>query len=361
MEQLEAALAACDTALGAAMDAMSDPRLTSCGSSLRHPGSGIPSGEGWSGARARALLTRVERLGRRTDALRLRLVDAADRAGVPERGGFTDAGSWTSRHTHRDRRPAASDASLAAALGQGGPPTDDTAGTTPAEAAELDAGTTDEPETPGRTLTGQALDAGDISVAHARVITRALDDLPASVDATGRATCESELLRAARTVTPARLRHIARRVLEHVEGDRATVDAHEDAVLTREEDAAHERAEFWIKDNHDGTMTGHFTVPALAGAQLRTIIDAMTAPRRRTGSAGSTPACPATRARATWAGSSASSTGSTAAASPSPSCSATCRPTTCTTRPRPPCSSRSTWPPSPASATAPPQPTPTTP
>lgn len=245
--------------------------------------------------RARELLTRVERLGRRTDALRLRLVHAAGRAGLPEQAGFTDAGAWTSRHTGQDRHHAASDATLAGALGAGAPadpptrPTTDPAPDPDAPTVDADpasASTVAATPTTGvipRTPTGVALDSGDISLAHAKVITRALDQLPGTVAPADRARCEAELLTAARTLTPARLRRAARRVLAHVEPDPQVVDAHEDRLLTAEEDAAHERAAFWLKDNHDGTMTGHFTVPWLAGTQLRKVIDAMTAPRRRTG------------------------------------------------------------------------------
>ena len=58
------------------------------------------------------------------------------------------------------------------------------------------------------------------------------------------------------------------------------VDAHEDAVLTAEEDAALDKARLTLHDNADGTVSGHFTVPSLAGSILRKVIDQLTAPRR---------------------------------------------------------------------------------
>ncbi|PRY54003.1 uncharacterized protein DUF222 [Knoellia remsis] len=153
-----------------------------------------------------------------------------------------------------------------------GPDTSGEAGTGSAEAGQA-----------GRTATGRALDRGDISAAHAKVIVAALRDLPDTVDAGGRDECEAELLRLAQNRTPAKLRIAARRVLKVVSSDPVEVDAHENTLVTSDEDWAWQAAAFWVKDNHDGTMTGQFTVPWLAGAQLKKIIDAMTAPRRRTG------------------------------------------------------------------------------
>ena len=64
-----------------------------------------------------------------------------------------------------------------------------------------------------------------------------------------------------------------------IEPDTQAVDAHENALLEREEDAARDRARLTLHDNGDGTTTGHFTVPTLAAAILRKVLDAMTAPR----------------------------------------------------------------------------------
>ncbi|QFQ30689.2 DUF222 domain-containing protein [Janibacter melonis] len=129
--------------------------------------------------------------------------------------------------------------------------------------------------------TAAALDDGRISADHARVITGAMDDLPDGLTLEQRRACEAELLLLAVNRAPAKLRIAARRVLEAVEEDQDVVDAHEDDVLAAEEAHAHEESAFWIRDNHDGTMTGHFTVPWAAGAILGKVIDAMTAPRRR--------------------------------------------------------------------------------
>lgn len=239
----------------------------------------------------RETLAAIERLGRRVDAARLRTIAGAEAAGAPGRTGFVDTGAWVSRHTRANRPVAASDALVAGALGEGDP-TLVLVGTD-GQTSEPGRGGPDGGMSPGgersaegtarmagRTATGMALDAGDISADHARVIVHALAGLPAAVTEGERAKCERELVRLAANRTPAQLRKAARRVLEVIEADAAAVDAHEEQVVAAVETRARERSAFWIKDNHDGTMTGQFTVPWYSGAALKKIIDAMTAPRR---------------------------------------------------------------------------------
>ena len=274
-----------------------------------------------AGGSMRQQLTEVERLARRVDAVRLRVLARAERERLADRTGHTDTGSWAAGATNGDRRPAARDVMLAAALdapgealvdlsGDGGQSSDASCPGTSSgtdDGTETSSGTEDcspsgpEPsaagdrtgESPGRRrmqATRAALSAGDISAEHARVIARALDDLPDRVGELGRRRCEQRMLSLAARLSPSRLRGAGRRILAEVEPDPQAADAHEDALVSREEDRAHERAELWIKDNHDGTMTGHFTVPRASGMVLRKVIDAMTAPRRRDGRDGDEPA-----------------------------------------------------------------------
>ena len=80
---------------------------------------------------------------------------------------------------------------------------------------------------------------------------------------------------------PAGLRKAARRALAEVEDDQAAVDAHEDARADRRGGRrADDKARLTLHDNADGTVSGHFTVPSLAGSILRKVIDQLTAPRR---------------------------------------------------------------------------------
>lgn len=246
----------------------------------------------------------VERLKRRVEAVELRLLAKASRKKVPEGSGHPTAGSWFSDTTKGDKRRSASDADLADALGDAlsgdepVPASDEPApgsvggpdGVDPGDASREGAGPDDAeqgeagPDDDRRSVlsaTGAALDRGEISADHAKVILRALDDLPEEINADQRVLCEAELLRLAVNRTPAQLRIAGRRIIEQVVADRAVIDAHEEDLVASEEARAEEAAAFWIKDNQDGTMTGQFTVPWASGMVLKKVIDAMTAPRRR--------------------------------------------------------------------------------
>ena len=74
--------------------------------------------------------------------------------------------------------------------------------------------------------------------------------------------------------------HPARRALEVIERDRRKVDAAEDAQLRDEEEAARAKTRCTLHDNGDGTMRITATVPTLAGAILKKILDQMSSPRR---------------------------------------------------------------------------------
>lgn len=274
-------------------------------------------------ASLRAHVQDVERLKRRVEAVELRLLAKASRKKVSEGTGHTSTGSWFSDTTKGDKRRSASDADLADALGdpprdgasgegtsvEGGsgdggsadgvpgsrPTRDGASGDQPGPGSEgpspdPDSPTPDDPAPdsgsgsgtrPTLGATGGALDRGEISADHAKVILRALDDLPEDITPDERALCEGELLRLAVNRTPAQLRIAGRRIIEQVIDDHAAVDAHEEELVANEEERADEAAAFWIKDNQDGTMTGHFTVPWASGIALKKVIDAMTAPRRR--------------------------------------------------------------------------------
>ncbi|MEX1907506.1 HNH endonuclease [Janibacter sp. Y6] len=237
-----------------------------------------------AGRALRADLVEVERLARRVEAARLRLVARADTVRVAERTGHTDTGAWVAQSTNGDRRPASRDVRLATALTAPSTIEPDPGCDSPTLTLVGADATTTPPAQPQPELarTAAALDDGRISADHARVITTAMADLPEGLTPEQRHTCEAELLLLAVNRAPAKLRIAARRVLEAVEPDEDVVDAHEDDVLAAEEAHARDESAFWIRDNHDGTMTGHFTVPWAAGAILGKVIDAMTAPRRRT-------------------------------------------------------------------------------
>lgn len=203
---------------------------------------------------AREVLRSVERLQRRLDGARLRMIEHGRRHELPERTGFTGAGPWVSATTRTGGREGHLQAALA-----------EDVSTTPA--------------------TRSALDDGNLSAAHARVITTTLKQLPTGLNSAQRRAVEERLITLAADLDPVRLRRRARRILDVIEPDPAVVDAHENHIFEAEEDRALAATSFWMRDNTDGTFTGGFTVPSPSATILRKVLDAMTAPRRRNGTA----------------------------------------------------------------------------
>ena len=99
-----------------------------------------------------AAVQALERIGRRVEAAKLKVVAAADRTGVATDAGFTGTEAWVARQTTTSRTSAAREVALAIQLGSG-----------------------------GHDATAAALDEGLVSSAHAAVILRAGNDLPAGV------------------------------------------------------------------------------------------------------------------------------------------------------------------------------------
>jgi hypothetical protein len=128
-------------------------------------------------------------------------------------------------------------------------------------------------------VTEQAAADGQLSHAHAKVISQALRDLPPDVTAEQRTFAEKTLLRDAQNLSPHDLAARARRITDQFKPE-PEVDADEDRLLRRREAMARARTSLSLWDNHDGTWSGRFTVPALHGRILKTTVDAYTAPRR---------------------------------------------------------------------------------
>jgi hypothetical protein len=198
-----------------------------------------------------AVVLRIERASRRLEAVKLKVLASADRAGTAADAGFTGTDAWVARTTTVTRTTAARQVGLARELGTGG----------------HDATTT-------------ALDAGLLSPAHAAVIVRAGAQLPAGVSDSQRRQVEAALVEQARRFDPDQLRREARRALAAVEPDQQAVDAHENELVRSEQETARDKTRLSLHDNGDGSVTGHFTVPALAAAVLGKVIESMTAPRR---------------------------------------------------------------------------------
>lgn len=215
------------------------------------------------------LVGECERAIRRLEALKFKLVAAADNDKVSDLTGHASTGAWLATQTRSGNAKSARDARLATDLDQKLP------------------------------ATASALAVGELSPEHASVIANATRRLPADLSDEQVRTVEVALADKAKRLDPTQLRRVARRALEAVERDREKVDAHENEQLIDEEEAAHQKCRLTLHDNGDGTTTGHFTVPALAASILRKILESMTAPRRA--KPGATRAQAGGPARGDWA------------------------------------------------------------
>lgn len=205
---------------------------------------------GLDAAAATRLISDVDRAVSRLQAMKLVAIAVVDKANIAAEKGMTGTAAWLAGHSRADSAAANRDVKLATALDDG-----------------LD-------------VTQAALAKGDLSTDHARVIAKVAAQLPESVTPAERAQIETELVAKARILEPAKLGKVARRALEVVNRPPAEVDAHEDAMLRREEEAALDRTRLTMVDNRDGTVTGHFTVPTLAGHILRKVVQQIASPRR---------------------------------------------------------------------------------
>ena len=193
----------------------------------------------------------VDRAMTRLAAVKLSMVAAAHRQGAAQRAGMTNTGAWLAAHTRSWGAQAAADVALAVALEESLP------------------------------VTREALAVGALSTEHAAVIAGTTSRLPETLTGTERAKVEAALVGQAARVNPGLLRRSAKRALLAAERTAQEALEHEDAELRGEEDRAWRRTRLTLHDNLDGTVTGHFTVPTLAGAILRKTIQQMVSPRRQ--------------------------------------------------------------------------------
>ena len=113
----------------------------------------------------------VDRAIRRLEALKLKMVAAADQAGTARDAGFTDTNAWVAKTTTVSRSDAARQVALANDL-----------------SSDHDA-------------TAEALDAGLVSPGHAAVIVQATRQLPDTVSSEQRQVVEAHLVENASPVT----------------------------------------------------------------------------------------------------------------------------------------------------------------
>ncbi len=192
----------------------------------------------------------VERLARRVEAIRLRLVSTAARSDVAAQAGHASTGAWLASTTTTTGRDAAAQVRLAQAL--------DT----------------------GLTATGEALAAGEVSVEHAHVIATTTSRLPETVTPAERDRVEAGLVTTATRVDSHRLRRASRTALAFAERDAAQVAEHEAQLVRDEEQRARTLARLTIRDNCDGTSSGWFMIPTLAASILAKAVQQLASPRR---------------------------------------------------------------------------------
>ena len=209
--------------------------------------------------RARAGALPVEDLGpalraaqsvvRAAEALVLDLTAAADQAKVATAEGAASTAAWLAESAGVSRGAASRDVKLATDLQEKAP------------------------------QTREALDLPGMSADKARVIARAMRELPRSLDGAERAAVEADLIDKATRHSWEDLRRAARRALDVV--DRSRADQAENDQLVEEETRAHRQATFWMKETDtDGLVEGGFLIPAIEADILRTQLQAATAPRK---------------------------------------------------------------------------------
>ena len=131
----------------------------------------------------------------------------------------------------------------------------------------------------GRDLTRTALATGRVHVEQAEAILHALTDLPTDLDAEVVEQAERHLLEQAGHFDAKTLKILGRRILEVIDPD--TADAHEAALLEREERDAQAATRLTLWDDGHGKVHGRFTLPTFEGAALKKALLAIAAPRHQ--------------------------------------------------------------------------------
>nr|WP_253942017.1 HNH endonuclease signature motif containing protein [Nocardioides sp. zg-1230] len=177
--------------------------------------------------------------------LRLRIL--ADASDLAEVSAARDAAGWLARHTRSSYADARADLRLATALDR------------------------------DRPTLAAAMREGAASLAQARVIERALGNLPVAVDAETVALAEKHLVDHAREFGPKELGRIGRRILDVIAPHIA--EAAEAARLADLEAHAAEKTRLTMRRLGDGTTRISARLADAAATRLATYLEAFTNPR----------------------------------------------------------------------------------
>ena len=192
------------------------------------------------------LLLRISRLISRAEGERLRVLAASD--DIAEVSGDRSTATWLATKTREAHGTVRRHAALAASLGS------------------------------RWTRTADALGAGDLNLAQARVIVEALDALPDDLGDDLVVKAEAYLVEQAQVFGPRELRHLGRGVLEHLAPEIA--DEAEYQRLLAEETRAQAATRLDLRPRGDGSTDLHARIPDHVANRLRTYLDAYTSPRR---------------------------------------------------------------------------------
>lgn len=204
---------------------------------------------GLDAAATRDSLLALSRLRARLDALTLRIAAHAETVQVATDSGATSTGAWWAVATHQNRPAATSLVRLATAL-------QDRWHTLAAGCAR-----------------------GEVSLDQARVIVRALQELPDDLDASQVDLAEKTLTSYAAEHDPAALKILGRRILEVVAPDQA--DAYEQAKLEAEEARARDTQRLTLTFDGHGKAHLRATLPEAQAAMLKKALYALASPRHR--------------------------------------------------------------------------------
>jgi len=194
----------------------------------------------------------------RAAALRLALSTEADRRRVAEATAETGTDAWVARLTGTTREQAAGGLRLARLLEE------------------------------TYAATREAFAAGRLRVDQVRVIVNAAEQAPVEATPAQVRLAEQWLVdratgaasRTGRALDATRLRQTARRMFTAV--DPVLAARHEAILLGRETRSAQAETFLALHDNGDGSYSGRFRIPELAGHLLSQALDRLTAPRRLT-------------------------------------------------------------------------------
>jgi hypothetical protein len=193
-------------------------------------------------------LDEVEACEAQLRELKSRLLTHAESIDLAAESGATSVANWLAHHHRLTRRDAHRQVRLAKAL-------------------------------ESHDLTRNSLAEGWVNLEQVEAILRGLDTLPEDLDPDLAAKAEVHLLGLAKDFDAKALKNLSRRLLEVIAPDLA--DAHEAALLEKEERDAAAAARLSIWEDGHGKVHGRFTLDGLSGALLKKALFALAAPKHR--------------------------------------------------------------------------------